>query len=306
MRLFQFQAKNCKPYSDYLRLIGCDAKAVSHPEKIPFLPVEIFKTHDVKCYTGDAELIFKSSGTTGMQQSIHHVNESALYQLVIRKIFQQNFGNPNNYCFLGLLPSYLERQNASLVYMVKTLMDAAGHPQSGFYLNEHETLREALLQLAKSKQPTVLFGVSFALLDFAAGNEIDFPGLTVIETGGMKGRGRELIREELHYKLKNCFKNASLASEYGMTELMSHAYSVNDKGYRTPPWMKVIFAHPDEPLGHTRAKGQSGRIKVIDLANCWSCAFIQTADLGRMNEDGSFSVLGRMDYSDLRGCSLMV
>ena len=226
------------------------------------------------------------------------------YKNVSRKIFVDCFGEIENSVILGLLPSYLERQNSSLVFMVDWFVQLSGHPSSGFYLNEYQSLMTMLQALDKTGETTFLFGVTFALLELAGIIEMPMENLHIIETGGMKGRGRELIREELHEKLKKGFGTRHIYSEYGMTELLSQAYMMNDGWFHTPPWMKILIREINDPFAMVK-KGKTGVINIIDLANVHSCAFIATEDLGLAGDDG-FKVLGRLDNSDMRGCNLLL
>ena len=255
----------------------------------------------------EPEMTFESSGTTGMVNSRHFVADTALYRRSLLACFEQQFGDPRNWCILGLLPSYLERPNASLVWMVQALMDASLHPQQGFYLDHSDQLRETIISLEKAKQPTLLFGVTFALLDWASSFQYPFKHVQILETGGMKGRGRELIREELHSLLQASFGPSPIWSEYGMTELLSQAYAAGDAGFRGPAWMKLLLRESDDPFAliEKTERPISGTVNVIDLANLYSCSFLATDDVGRLLPDGSMHILGRLDYSDMRGCSLL-
>lgn len=273
-------------------------------DEIPFLPVELFKTHDVVCGHSAAQAVFTSSGTAGMSASRHIVTDLSVYETAYREGFRLFYGEPSEYCILALLPSYMEREGSSLVHMAEGLVQASGHPLSGFYLYDHEKLFDTLIRLKARQQKTLLIGVTFALLDFAAQYQLDWPELIVMETGGMKGRRQELIREEVHAVLKDSFALPAVHSEYGMTELLSQAYSQSNGIFRCPPWMRVIITDANDPFRVLPVE-KTGVINVIDLANMHSCAFIKTSDLGRRSADGSFTVLGRMDLSDTRGCSLL-
>jgi hypothetical protein len=269
--------------------------------QIPFLPISFFKTHTVKTGSFIEETVFKSSGTTGAQSSCHFVKSLSLYEESFLRCFEQFYGRPESYCILGLLPSYLEQGASSLVYMVDVLVKRSAHPQSGFYLYDFAKLHQTLKQLESEGQSTILFGVTFALLDFAERARLPLKHTILIETGGMKGRKKELSKPALYEALKTGFSVDTIHSEYGMTELLSQAYAKNGR-YCCPPWMKVILRDETDPFsaGHS-----SGAINVIDLANIWSCSFIATEDLGKLHGDGSFEVLGRMDNTDIRGCSQM-
>lgn len=271
---------------------------------IPFLPINFFKTHQVSTTQFNAVHTFESSGTTKTINSKHYVKDINAYIQSFSKIFEIFYGDISNYCILGLLPSYLERNNSSLVMMVQYLIEKSKHKKSGFYLNNFNALNDTLLLLENTKQKTLLIGVTFALLDFAASHPIHLQHTTVIETGGMKGRRKELTRNEVHDILKQAFNKPTIHSEYGMTELFSQAYSFKDGRFYCPPWMKVLVRDEDDPL-HIHLTGK-GCLNIIDLANQYSCSFIATDDVGIVYEDGSFEVLGRVDNSDIRGCSLMV
>ncbi len=273
-------------------------------QKITFLPIGFFKSANVKTTSFEPELVFRSSGTTGTSTSKHEVKETSIYAACIHREFELFYGNIHEYCILALLPSYLERTDSSLVWMAQKWISDSGHPSSNFFLHNEEKLFEVLGQLKKEKQKTILLGVTFALLDFAENYPISFPELIVMETGGMKGKRKELIREEIHQKLKESFGLHSIHAEYGMTELLSQAYAKSEGRFFCPPWMKIIITDPTDPFT-ILPEGKTGIINVIDLANIYSCAFIQTEDIGKLHSDGSFEVLGRMDNSDIRGCSLM-
>ncbi len=309
LEVFEFQAVNNQVYADYLRFLGVDFTRVDRLENIPFLPIEFFKTHRIitRYYDlpDDRFLRFRSSGTTGMTRSTHYIYIPELYEKSFLTAFEMFYGSVRDYVILALLPSYLERGDSSLVYMVNRLIELSASDHSGFYLYNHEDLYQKLLLLRDSGRKTVLFGVSFALLDFAEKYRLDFPDLIVIETGGMKGRKKEMVRDELHDILKEAFGVPAIHSEYGMTELLSQAYSRGGGKFFTPPWMRVMIRDMNDPF-EMLPSGRSGGINIIDLANVYSCAFIETKDIGRVDNDGSFEVLGRFDNSDLRGCNLMI
>lgn len=254
--------------------------------------------------TFEPQVVFESSGTTGMVSSRHFVKDAGLYKESFLEAFMQFYGHPSAYCILALLPSYLERGGSSLVYMVDELIRQSGHEQSGFYLHEHEQLAERLKELEKAHQPTILFGVTYALLDFAKAFPVQLSNTIIIETGGMKGRKKEMTRDEVHRILKQQFGLPVVHSEYSMTELLSQAYSKDEGRFVCPPWMKIMLRSEDDPL-EVYSSGR-GVINIIDLANIYSCAFIATDDAGMVSDDGSFEVLGRVDNSDVRGCSLLV
>ncbi|HET7897148.1 MAG TPA: acyl transferase, partial [Flavisolibacter sp.] len=278
---------------------GRSPETVTTLEAIPFLPISFYKSHSVKTGDFEPQTIFKSSGTTGATTSQHQVKDLLLYERSFLTCFTQFFGDPQQYCVLGLLPSYLEQGSSSLVYMVDNLVRKSSHPLSGFYLYDHGKLKETVQQLEAEKQPAILFGVTYALLDFADEYAMPLCSTTLVETGGMKGRKKELTKAELYQRLQLAFSQEVIHSEYGMTELLSQAYAVNGR-YHCPPWMKVLLRDETDPFS---LGGSSGAINVIDLANVWSCSFIATEDLGRLHPDGSFEVMGRMDNSDIRGCS---
>lgn len=303
-RIFRLQYAENKVYRQWCDLMGMPAAAVLTPEQIPPLPISFFKSHRVTTSSFQAEKIFESSGTTQTQTSRHFVKDAGLYRRSFLEAFRLFYGKPANWCILGLLPSYLERGNSSLVMMVDELICLSGHPASGFYLNEHRKLSETLSLLEQAAQPTLLIGVTFGLLDFAAAFPQKLVHTVVMETGGMKGRRRELTRDEVHGILSEGLGIAKVHSEYGMTELLSQAYSKGDGRFVCPPWMKVLVRDEEDPLS-VKPHGR-GLLQVIDLANTWSCSFIATEDVGKVYEDGSFEVWGRLDNSDIRGCSLLV
>ncbi|NOT50155.1 MAG: acyl transferase [Chitinophagaceae bacterium] len=304
LEIFRFQAENNPVYRDFLQALKVDPSGIDDITRIPFLPVRFFKSHQIKTTLFEPQAVFESSGTTGSINSKHYVKDLSLYEESFVKGFEEFYGPINKYCIIGLLPSYVERQNSSLVYMVDKLVQLSEHPQSGFYLNEYEQLAAVLQELDKRKQPTFLVGVTFALLDFAEKFSFPLQHTIVMETGGMKGRRKEMIRPEVHDILKKAFQLSSVHSEYGMTELLSQAYSKGEGIFNCPPWMKILMRDEEDPF--TVNRSGSGTINIIDLANIYSCSFIATDDVGRLNADGSFEVLGRVDGSDLRGCSLMV
>ena len=302
LEIFDFQMENNLTYAAYAALI----LRGKHPEninEIPFLPVEFFKTEQIICQGQAIEEIFLSSGTTGAQ-SKHLVSNIELYKSSYQKAFQLFYGDITDYCILALLPSYKERESSSLIYMVDDLIKKSKHPQSNYYLNNYEELAITLKGLENKKQKTILFGVTYALLDLAEEFPQKLERTIIMETGGMKGQRKELLKEEIHSILKHSFATENIHSEYGMTELLSQAYSQGDNIFKTPPWMKILTRDVNDPLSIINNK--TGGINVIDLANIYSCPFIATQDLGRTFDDGSFSVLGRFDNSDVRGCNLMV
>ncbi|HJU45368.1 MAG TPA: hypothetical protein VJ647_01230 [Chitinophagaceae bacterium] len=338
LEIFHFQYAHNPLYTTFTDTLNVDPRQVDSLLKIPFLPISFFKSHTVCSTSFLPEAIFESSGTTGTVNSRHFVKELALYRQSFLEGFRQFYGDPSDWCIIGLLPSYLERGNSSLVHMVDELVKLSGHKKSGFYLNEFEKLQQVLQELEAAQQKTLLIGVTFALLDFAELYPLPLMHTVVMETGGMKGRREEMTRQEVHEVLKRCFGLEQIHSEYGMTELLSQAYSKGEGIFSCPPWMKILVREEDDPLtlllpqsppaerdkilretlrGQSRsASPQSlltigedsaaGIINVIDLANIYSCSFIATDDAGKLYQDGSFEVTGRIDNSDLRGCSLMV
>jgi hypothetical protein len=306
LEVFRFQYHNTAIYKSYCDLLKKTPDRIDDVDDIPFLPISFFKTHNVTTGAYSINhLVFESSGTTGQQASRHAVPDAALYQHSFRRAFEHFHGPVQDYCILGLLPSYLERQHSSLVYMVADLVQESRRPDSGFYLYDFEKLAETLDKLEKKRQKTMLVGVTFALLDFAEKHPMPLQHTLVMETGGMKGRRRELLREEVHGVLKKAFALNAIHSEYGMTELLSQAYAQKDGFFYTPPWMRVLIREEDDPLS-TRQHLATGGLSIIDLANIHSCAFIATEDIGKKHSDGSFEVLGRLDTAEIRGCSLLV
>lgn len=305
LQLFRLQAHNCEVYREFIANLKVDVSAVRSIENIPFLPISFFKSHSVLSSSDIIQTTFTSSGTTGTTNSRHQVTDLGWYEESFRRAFQFFFGDIKNYRILALLPSYLERAGSSLIYMAEDLVKQSKNPDSGFFLYNHSDLLQQLKKQRQSKKPTLLIGVTFALLDFVEDYPIDFPELIVMETGGMKGRRREMIREELHNILCKGFGVETIYSEYGMTELLSQAYSKGHGIFNCPPWMKVITRDTNDPVSNLQS-GKTGGINVIDLANINSCSFIATQDLGKVYEDGSFEVLGRFDDSDIRGCNLLI
>lgn len=306
LKVFSFQAENVAVYRDYLAARHIEIRDVREPEEIPFLPVEFFKSHKVIAEKMEAGEVFESSGTSGMVPSRHYVASPALYKESLLRCFYASYGSPEDLCILALLPSYLERSGSSLVYMTDHLINWSAHPDSGFYLDNLEELAGILQQRNNDGHPTLLLGVSFALLDLAEKHPAElWNNITIMETGGMKGRRREMVRTELHEELKQVFGIPAVHSEYGMTELLSQAYSQGEGIFSCPPWMDVLVRDPNDPYAMI-PQGQSGGLNIIDLANLYSCSFIATGDLGTKHADGSFEVFGRFDHSDIRGCNLLV
>ncbi|MDC6365476.1 MULTISPECIES: acyl transferase [Flavobacteriaceae] len=304
LEAFEFQYSNNIIYKTFCDYLGRSISKVSQIKDIPFLPIEFFKTHQVTTSQKNPEVIFESSGTTANTTSKHYVPNLNLYEQSFLKGFDSFYGPVEEFCILALLPSYLERTGSSLVYMVNELVARSNHPDSGFYLYDLEALHQKLKKLEKKGIKTLLIGVSFALLDLAEQFPISLKHTTIMETGGMKGRKKEMIRAELHAVLKEAFGVAQIHSEYGMTELLSQAYSLGNGLFKTPPWMKILIRDTEDPLTF-QSQGKTGGINVIDLANIYSCCFIATQDLGKNYTDGIFEVLGRFDHSDVRGCNLM-
>lgn len=305
LNIFKFQAQNCTVYREYIFHLGIDTSEITEVTQIPFLPISFFKSHRVLSSNDPIEVTFSSSGTTGMVQSSHLVTNAKLYEQSYLQAFTEFYGPVTDYCFLALLPSYQQRSGSSLIYMVNDLIEKSKHPQSGYFLYNHDELLQTLLDLKAKKQKTVLIGVTYALLDFIENFDIHFPELIVMETGGMKGKRKEMVREELHEQLTKGFGVKAIHSEYGMTELLSQAYSLGEGIFNCPNWMKVLIRDTNDPLSLI-PDGKTGGINVIDLANINSCSFIATQDLGRINTDQSFEVLGRFDNADIRGCNLLV
>ena len=307
LELFRYQYRQLPIYRQFADRLGRGIQQVHCLSDIPFLPISFFKTHALVSAPQEGMPWFESSGTTGMQTSRHYVRDMGVYEASFRHGFQQFYGDPTEWCILALLPSYLERNHSSLVYMASDLIKKSGHPHSGFYLHDQEKLAATLSALEASKQKTLLLGVTFALIDFAAAHPMPLQHTTIMETGGMKGRKEELTRTAVHQILQTAFQVDTIHSEYGMTELLSQAYSKESGRFHTPGWMRVLLRDEDDPLSiqvHPD-KPRHGAINVIDLANIHSCAFIATEDAGRLYPDGSFEILGRLDQSDLRGCSLL-
>lgn len=305
LQIFKHQAENCAVYKEYITHLNINPFTVKDYKQIPFLPIAFFKTHSVLSVTKTPEITFSSSGTTGQVTSKHLVSDVKIYEESYNKAFELFYGNPKDICILALLPSYLERDGSSLIYMVDDLLKQSLQPQSGYFLHDLANLYQTLLQLKNVKQKTILIGVTYALLDFVEQFQINFPELIVMETGGMKGKRKEMVREELHETLCAGFGVKKIHSEYGMTELLSQAYSHGQGIFNCPPWMKILLRDTSDPLSILQTK-QSGGINIIDLANINSCSFIATQDLGKVYADGSFEVLGRFDNADIRGCNLLV
>jgi phenylacetate-coenzyme A ligase PaaK-like adenylate-forming protein len=305
LEVFRHQSKNCIVYKEFIAGMKIDANNVTAIEQIPFLPVEFFKSHAIVSNTDAAEIVFSSSGTTGITTSRHIVTDVSWYEESFRRAFKLFYGDIEKYTIFALLPSYLEREGSSLIYMAEDLIKRSKNPDSGFYLYNYEELYHQLKKQQRHKKPTLLIGVTFALLDFVEQYRNQFPELIVMETGGMKGKRKEMIREELHEVLKNGFGVDAIHSEYGMTELLSQAYSKGNGIFQTPPWVKIFTRDTNDPKSLLN-NGKTGGINIIDLANVNSCSFIAVQDLGKVYADGSFEVLGRFDNADIRGCNLLI
>jgi len=304
LKLYQYQYEHNRIYREYVDYLPIDNRNIKDLKSIPFMPISFFKHHRICTGSFKASKVFESSGTTGPGTSRHFIEDVDFYHEVSYRIFSNFFGPLRNCVVFGLLPSYLERTNSSLVSMVNHFISISGRTESGFFLDNLDKLLVQLRSLKDDPNPVYLFGVTFALLELVGKHFIKMDNLTILETGGMKGRGKEMIREELHRVLKNEFNRSFVSSEYGMTELLSQAYMTVDGLFHTPPWMKVFVRDINDPFAYI-PQGKSGAINVIDLANIHSCAFIETEDLGVQIGDG-FKVLGRLDNSDMRGCNLLV
>ena len=304
LEIFKFQFQNNPVYQEFCSHLGKTKTNVDRLSDIPFLPIEFFKSKQVVCNNQNQHTLFTSSGTTGNKTSTHYVADIGLYEQSYLTAFEHFYGKVEQYCILALLPSYLERKGSSLIYMVNDLINKNGHADSGFYMDGFTALKDKLVQLDAAGTKIILIGVSFALLDFIEENSLQLKNTIVMETGGMKGRRKEIIRKELHAKLKKGFGVSKIHSEYGMTELLSQAYSHGNGVFEPPPWMKVLIRDPEDPLCFQEVK-KTGGINIIDLANIHSCSFIATQDLGKIYANGHFEVLGRFDNSDVRGCNLM-
>ncbi len=308
LKTFRYQYENVDIYRKFVDFLKKDVEKIDRLEEIPFLPIEMFKNHQILNKNAKADLFFQSSGTTQMNLSKHHIADPEKYEESIYRSFEQFIGKPEDFIFLGLLPSYLEKQHSSLIYMVDYLMKKSGKPENGYFLYNHTELFDLLNTL--NGQKVILFGVSFALLDFldtlkslnlSVSQSLN---LTVIETGGMKGRKEEMTKDELLVILQNGFNTEKIYSEYSMTELLSQAYSLGKNEYTCPNWMKVMIRNAEDPFAYEK-EGRTGAVNIIDLANIHSCSFIATQDLGKITGE-KFQVLGRIDHSDIRGCSLLV
>jgi phenylacetate-coenzyme A ligase PaaK-like adenylate-forming protein len=305
LKTFRFQYENNLVYKEFCNLLQTNVSKVKSLEQIPFLPIQFFKSHQVVSNTNAIQQTFTSSGTTGMITSKHLVTDTSLYEESYQKGFSEFYGNIEDYVVLALLPSYLEREGSSLIYMVEDLIKCSNHPESGFYLHNHDELIKNLIALDEAGQNVILIGVTYALLDLIEKHQFQLQNTIIMETGGMKGKRKEMIREELHNQLCAGFGVHVIHSEYGMTELLSQAYSLGEGVFECPTWMQIIVRDTEDALTYI-PHGKTGGINVIDLANLNSCSFIATQDLGKKITSNSFEILGRFDNSDIRGCNLMV
>lgn len=305
MKVFRFQYEYNPIYQQFCNLLNKTPEQVKTIADVPFLPIEFFKSRDILSSTDPIQITFTSSGTTGMITSKHHVTDLAYYEYSFRAAFSHFYGNIEDYVVLALLPAYLEREGSSLIYMVEDLIEGSNQPESGFYLNNYEELAKTLVNLDKQGKNVLLIGVTYALLDMIEMQKFSLSNTIIMETGGMKGRRKEMIREELHKVICDGFGVSKIHSEYGMTELLSQGYSFGDGIFECPPWMDILTRDPEDALTYVE-EGKTGGVNVIDLANVNSCSFIATQDLGKKYKDGSFEILGRFDHSDIRGCNLMV
>ncbi|WP_395076964.1 acyl transferase [Flavobacterium sp.] len=305
LKVFRFQHENNQVYQNFCNLLKVDSGKVKSLQQIPFLPIAFFKSHEVLSNSNPVQTTFTSSGTTGQITSKHLVTNLSIYEESYLKAFSQFYGDIENYVVLALLPSYLEREGSSLIYMVDDLIKKTNNPESGFYLHNYDALIQKLELLEKQGQNTILIGVTYALLDLLEKQKFKLKNTIIMETGGMKGKRKEIIREELHQQLSNGFGVNAIHSEYGMTELLSQAYSLGNGIFECPNWMQILVRDPEDALTYVE-NGKTGGINVIDLANVNSCSFIATQDLGKLNPNKTFEVLGRFDNSDIRGCNLMV
>ena len=301
LKIFQYQAINNNVYKTYLKFLNVNPNNVKNLSQIPFLPIEFFKHQDVVCKSKNIDIVFTSSGTSG-KQSKHIVNDLSIYMKSFTSGFEHFYGNIMDYTILALLPSYMERSGSSLIYMCEKLIKYSEKKESGFYLKEHQELSNLLLELERQNRKTLLIGVSFALLDFVEKYPIKLKNTIVMETGGMKGKREEMVREQLHSILCKHFNLPKIHSEYGMTELLSQAYSKGDGIFESPPWMHISCRDANDPLSNNK---KTGGINIIDLANVYSCSFIASQDLGKIHKNNTFEVVGRFDASDIRGCNLM-
>ena len=305
LKVFRHQYENNKVYNNFCKLLNTEVGRVKSIQQIPFLPIQFFKSHEVVSNNDPVQATFSSSGTTGMITSKHLVTNVSIYEESYRKGFADFYGNIEDYVVLALLPSYLERDGSSLIYMVEDLIKLSNRPESGFYLHNHDELIKNLIALDNAGQNVILIGVTYALLDLIEKQKFQLKNTIIMETGGMKGKRKEMIREELHEQLCAGFGVTAIHSEYGMTELLSQAYSLGEGIFECPSWIQILLRDTEDALSYV-GTGKTGGINVIDLANINSCSFIATQDLGKKYANNSFEVLGRFDNSDIRGCNLMV
>ncbi|MFN3918098.1 MAG: acyl transferase [Flavobacteriales bacterium] len=303
LSIYKYQRENISVYSEYCNLLK-NKKEPNNYREIPFLPISFFKTHTVVTEKAKVEKTFLSSGTTQETRSKHHVRSLALYKQSFCKGFEIFYGNPENYCFIALVPSYMENENSSLIHMIDFFIKKSKYIESGYYLGHNDNLKSVLTHLNKTKTPAILFGVTYALLDLAESSCLDLRNIIIMETGGMKGRRKELTKKEIHKTLKKFFGVQNIHSEYGMTELLSQAYSKGNNVFSCPPWMKILIRDAQDPFSWS-SNAKTGGINVIDLANIYSCSFIETQDLGKIFDNGDFEIIGRFDNSDIRGCNLL-
>lgn len=305
LKIFKYQSVNNQVYARFLKYLKIDLSLVNTLRKIPFLPIQFFKSHCVLSSNSPVIQTFLSSGTTGLTSSKHHVTNLNIYEKSFKTCFKKFYGDVKGYTILALLPSYLERDGSSLIYMVDALIKDSENSKSGFYLDDYPTITKMLHQLNLEGEKVLLLGVTYALLDLIEHKKFELNNTIVMETGGMKGRRKEMIRKELHAVLMDGFGVEMIHSEYGMTELLSQAYSKGNGIFECPNWMKISIRDTDDPFS-ILPLGKSGGINVIDLANIESCSFIATQDLGKMHTASTFEILGRFDHSDIRGCNLLV
>ena len=302
--VFKFQYKNNTVYKSYCDLLKKTPSNVEDISRVPFLPISFFKSHSVIC-TKKYDKVFYSSGTTNDNLSKHYVSDINIYEKSFLKNFIDNYGDPKEYVILGLLPNYMENENSSLIYMVNNLIELSKSNDSGFFLKEYDPIIEKMKSLSRKNKTIILIGVSYALLDLTKNKNLNLENTIIIETGGMKGRRREMIKKELHEILKERTGLKKIHSEYGMTELLSQAYSKSDGIFSCPKWMKIFIRDINDP-NFLYSSNKSGGINIIDLANVNSCSFIATEDMGSLHKNGGFEIIGRIDHSDTRGCNLLV
>jgi len=305
IKIFNYQFEKNTIYREFCRLIGKNPNNIRSSFEIPFLPIQFFKTHKIISSNQPIKKTFYSSGSTKNNLSKHHIIDLKLYEDCFLKIFMNFYGSPSQYNIIALLPTYLENKNSSLIYMVNKLIEKSENKHSEFYLDNYKKLKEKLLYLEEGDKKTILFGVSYALLNLIDFYKFKLKKTIIIETGGMKGKRKELIKSELHQMLKIGFGVKNINSEYGMTELISQAYSIHNEKFKSPPWMKIYIRESEDPM-NIKTDNKSGGINIIDLANYNSCSFIATDDLGRLDKNGNFEILGRLDNSDQRGCNLLI